>query len=145
TRTSPTRRASASMDQSAPPLSFVYSVRRSFHVAGIAGSCHGLVKARTRMSAIHREYAPRSSSVGIRSVVVLPLMVPPSAMGEMLGGRKTHGELRAAGVDVLRGHRSAVRFGDGLRDREPESRAIALLRVLAAVETPEEPLLGTLR
>src|SRR5258706_3895280 len=153
TRMRPTSRASASIDQSAPFFSFVCSVRRSFHVAGIAGSCHGRVRARSRMSAIQRAYAPRSSSVGIRSVVVLPLMVPPSAMrrsriekGEAprSGRRQPDRELRAARVDLAGGDRPAVRLGDGLRDREPEAGAVALLRVLTAVEAPEEPLLGAL-
>src|SRR5713226_207597 len=143
-RTRPTSLASAPIDHSTVPLSLFCSVRRSFHVAGIAGSCQGRVSERRRTSAIHRAYAPRSSSVGKRSVVVLPLIVPPSAIGKMLGAGKADRELRAARVDVLRGDRSAVRLGDGLRDREAEAGAVAL-RVLAAVEAAEEALLGALR
>src|SRR5207247_249540 len=37
-----------------------------------------------------------------------------------------------------------MRLGDGLRDREPEARAVALC-VLSPIEAPEEPRLGRLR
>ena len=52
----------------------------SIHVAGIAGSCHTLCARRTRMSAIQLLYVSRSASMGRRSVVFFPRIVPPSAI-----------------------------------------------------------------
>ena len=54
TRTMPTSAPSASIDQNGEVLSLAASAKRSFHVAGIAGSCQTRERCRTRMSAIHR-------------------------------------------------------------------------------------------
>src|SRR5438477_2381341 len=76
----PTSTPPDSIDQSRSCLSFAASVNRSFHVAGRAGSCHTQCAWRTRMSAIQSLYDARSASTGRRNVVVLPRIVPPSAM-----------------------------------------------------------------
>ena len=142
----PTSAPSASIDHTICCLSLAVSVRRSFHVAGIAGSCHTECACRARMSAAQRSYASRSASTGMRSVVVFPRIVPPSAMAlgvyELAGGRETDGELGATAIEVLRADVPAVSLGDGLRDGEPQTRAIAY-RVLAAIEALEETDLRT--
>src|SRR5438094_786124 len=96
---------SDSIDHSTDSLFFVCSVSRSFQVAGIAGSCHTRARWRTRMSAIQRLYPARSSSVGVRSVVRLPRVGPPAAIGNAHGradpaarARQADGR-RAASVD----------------------------------------------
>src|ERR1700687_1650391 len=146
-RASPMRRPSVSIDHSTARVSLACSLSRSFHVAGIAGSCQIGPARRTRRSAIQREYAGRSSSVGMRSVVRFPLMTPPSAMvprGYGLSGGEADGELRAAFVHVARSDGAAVGGRDRLRDREAEARAVTL-RVLAAVEAAEEARLRAAR
>src|SRR5258706_13919383 len=106
--------------------SFDCLARRSFQVAVDPGSCQTGWACRTRMSADHRMYAPRSDASGIRSVTSFPRIVPPSTEESYRGsrlGRQADRELGAAIGGVRRADAAAVRLGDRLGDRQPPARA----------------------